>query len=459
MYSGSSQPSAPPPPYQKDTPSGDGVDEVKTSQDAQATMSIYQSSGYLQQVDVPNAQANAFMDGLAAIFGRNEIPLPLISKLMCLEGALLHFKVDDSGSMSNPSSVKIKDACLYVRSRFKAQYSDIFLTRWQEAEDRLHTLVELLAYIPTAKIKVSAFDRERQEGSFFVLDRNGKTPEVFIKDAHAQIDNFFKAAPSGNTPILCNLQNMLCESERLRGANTDQRSALYILTDGEPSGGAGEIDQIKNLLQARQNGQANPVTFLACSNEEKDYKWMHEVEEVCCSPGNAGYVAAVNDYQDEAKEVAQDQGKGFNYTKGLWLLCTLAAAMDPNGLDALNEHEPLTKTTFDELNGRVSTEGEYQNYFYNHPHAGNNKNGVFKDDYGLFFSSRNATTIPSVKIFQQALAQRLSRDMDDGDDDSEEQELENAREAVRKWRRGGDPRQSNNSGIFLQIICSGSNLM
>ena len=90
-------------------------------------------------------------------------------------------------------------------------------------------------------------------------------------------------------------------------------------------------------------------------------QWMHESEE--CSP----YVAALHDFIDERNEVLRDQGAAFPYSRGLWLLANICAARDPNGLDAMDQHAPLTKSILDNLLGRIHSESEYRQYFQLHP--------------------------------------------------------------------------------------------
>jgi len=82
---------------------------------------------------------------------------------------------------------------------------------------------------------------------------------------------------------------------------------------------------IKNFLtgvSTNRNAILNPFTFLACTNDEEDYEWMHEIEEVAVGK----YVAAVNDFRDEKEEVKKDQGVFFPYSRGFWLLANVLAA-------------------------------------------------------------------------------------------------------------------------------------
>jgi hypothetical protein len=64
-----------------------------------------------------------------------------------------------------------------------------------------------------------------------------------------------------------------------------------------------------------------------------------------------------------------DQGSAFPYTKGLWLLSNLIAALNPDDLDALDENVPFSKFTLDELLGRYHTPEEYHYYFRHNPHS------------------------------------------------------------------------------------------
>lgn len=76
-----------------------------------------------------------------------------------------------------------------------------------------------------------------------------------------------------------------------------------------------------------------------------------------------------------------DQGPAFPYTKGLWLLSNIIAALNPDDLDALDESIPFTKYTLDELLGRNHTVEEYAYYFRHNPHS-----SQFRDLYESFLT-------------------------------------------------------------------------
>lgn len=400
------------------------VAKLGVPQQFQDAINIMQAPTYIAGFQAGNdIDGGMLIDGLMNIFAQNEIPIGLVSKLTPLQGATLHFKIDDSGSMASNSNLRPVDACWYTKQNVDMRRQ--FLTRWEEAEDRLHTLIDILAYVPTGPIILSFFDRPGQYGGRLNLDRTGKIPTDFAAFAHAEIHKMFIRQPAGNTPILLNMKNMLNEANSQR-AFSDKRTMHYILTDGEPSGGSDEIDQIKNLLVSQGRfASSNPLTFLGCSNDRSDYAWMHEMEEI------APFVAALPDFRDEVIEVANDQGIAFPYTRGFWLLCNVAASINPNDLDELDQHAPLTKPILDNLMGRILSEPEFRHYFNLHPNASR----VFGPDYNLFLTAQFPRDIPTVQLFLNTIAQRLGQDMDEGDDDADAREEKYAESVVLNSRR------------------------
>jgi hypothetical protein len=153
---------------------------------------------------------------------------------------------------------------------------------------------------------------------------------------------------------------------------------------------------------------------------------MHEIEEV------APFVAALPDFRDALVEVKKDQGNAFPYSRGFWLLCNVAAAINPDDLDALNKHTPLTKVTLENLMGRGITENEYRRYFDLHPIAGR----VFGPDFSSFLTTPDARSIRSVAVFLNALKQELNEDMDHDNVDTELEVLRCAEQAVHDFRAG-----------------------
>lgn len=394
----------------------------------QETLKEIRSATYVEAFDAKGVTGDDLVAGLTRVFNENQIPKGLKSKLTPLKGTMLHFKIDDSSSMLNASNLPMKDLSDYVPKN-PAKGATDYATRWEEAEDRLHRLIDVLAYVPTGPITLSYFDRD-QPGQRVILERKNQTPEEFLKEAHKTVRQLFNKKPDGATPIYQNLLNMINEADRARG-KSEKVTMHYIIGDGEPYSppikASDEIRMIKTLLEnVSRNAKLNPVTFLGCSNIRADYKWMHEMEEV------AENVAALCDFTDEQLEIYNAQGAGFNYSKGMWLICNLVAAINPTDLDLLDLRVPITKMTMDNLFAKVHTELEYSGYFNNHPNA-----RVFAPDYQLFLRTPNATSIPSVALFRSVLKRNLDKDIDEGQDDTEEAELQMAAQAVMDSRQRG----------------------
>ncbi|MEY3182564.1 MAG: hypothetical protein RLZ35_549 [Pseudomonadota bacterium] len=134
----------------------------------------------------------------------------------------------------------------------------------------------------------------------------------------------------------------------------------YVFTDGQPSDRS--IEEVEQLILNRDTNR-HALNLMSCSENAQDCDWMKGIEE------KATRTSEIDDFASEREEVFIDQGPAFPFTKGLWLVCNLVAAINPDDLDAIDEKSPFTKGTLDNLLGRRTTLQEYQHYFSNHPHA------------------------------------------------------------------------------------------
>lgn len=290
------------------------------------------------------------VDKLTEVFSRYEIPIGLLNKLYALSDYKLNFLIDDSGTMNNNSDASLHDATYLLKHRVSQlghRYNNL-LTRWEEAEDRLHIMIDMLAFIPTDTITINFLNRPTR----YMLVRAGKTPEEFADYAHRTIFQEFSIKPVGVTPTYHKLK----EAFDLTVTNTMH----YLLTDGEPSDASTE--QVAHLIKTRRNPKMTPLTFISCTNE--DASWMKEVDN------EAPFTAEVDDFLAEKKEVLENQGPGLPYTRGLWLLCQLTGAINPDDLDPIDEKIPFTRGTICDLMGYQVSEQQYaQQYFDKHPLA------------------------------------------------------------------------------------------
>jgi len=327
-----------------------GDPEIPLSESTNATI------GMMQEPEIcvdAGMTPDTMVDELGAILNKYEVPMGLMNKLMMIsEFDALEFIVDDSGSMT------LQTDSVDPKNPGRKQ------TRWQEAQNRLKEMVEVLAYVPFQEIVVIFLNRRDR----LSLKRNGRDPKTFLADAFQQIDRLFGQSPSGGTPAYEKLQ----ESMAMGAGKSVSR---YFFGDGIPNGGAPAQAAIVKLLMQRPNPEQNPMTFLSCTNEDEAVEWMKDAEEM------APYCAEFDDFSDEAAEVLRDQGPALPFSKGFWLVCTLVAASNPDDLDAMDESVPFTKATLDNLLGIEHNETSYKYYFDSFVQAQASR-VVEKDSYG-----------------------------------------------------------------------------
>merc|ERR1712232_44980 len=227
--------------------------------------------------------------------------------------------------------------------------------------------MDILAFIPTKSIEIRFLNAK----NVIYLVRAGKTVEEFSSDAHTQIaDAFSTIAVKYKTPTL----RVMTEAFNSAAGSVDP-TMHYLLTDGVPSDAS--VRQVADLIKNRANPKSNPLTLISCTNEDEESEWMKQVEEV------AEYCSEADDFADERREVEKDQGVGFPYTKGYWLISQLVATINPHDLDAIDENLPFTKHTLDNVLGRVHSPKEYQYYFERNPHA-----DLYLDNYSRFLNEK-----------------------------------------------------------------------
>jgi hypothetical protein len=284
---------------------------------------------------IEEAQANRIIfgssewfEGLGSIFSRYQIPIGLISKLMKLrQFDALHFLIDDSGSMGMSST-----------GRYQT------MSRWEEVRLRLKTMMAILAFIPIKKIIISFLNHPHGIN----MDRpHSQTPQEFTQVIDQRIDQLLSRPPRGFTPLIEAIQRSI----NLRGS-----VARYFFGDGVPNGGIREINSIKQMIENRTNATENPITFIACSDNDQDVEWMFEIAET------APNCAALSDYQNEAHEVRSNQGAAFPYTEGFHLIDQLVGVLNPDDIGRLHESIRLNLQSLNNIMGVEYTEQQYRHY-------------------------------------------------------------------------------------------------
>lgn len=306
-----------------------------------------------------NEDRDELLDQLLQEFSKHEVPLGILRELMKLKDYELEFIIDDSGSMAGQSDVLFKDASQYVTSQRKpVQGKDDqgnvgeYVSRWNEAEDRLHLMIDMLKYIPTKGLRIKFLNSADE----ICLKQQNCTPDTFAQLAHQEIFNKFNRKVYQGTPILQRLQQAF-----------DKRShpfptMVYLFTDGMPN----ENEPIPTIINCVVERDANyfPFTAISCTNQDGCTEWLKQLD----SDKRTTKVAELDDYGDESKECFKKQGPTFPFRRGFWLVAHLIAAICPL-LDKMDESEPYRKEELCELFGRVFNDQEYASYRQSHPSA------------------------------------------------------------------------------------------
>ena len=154
----------------------DGLAVVCTPEEEETAARVLGVPRRAPPLPPPSVEARALRETLWERFRELEVPLGMLDKLIDLRSYHLSFVVDDSGSMGQATDSKRSDVkSKWMRARFEAEFrgaqtpslwtiltGGVFqttpgtaLTRWEEAEDRLHLFLELLALVDFRSIRLS----------------------------------------------------------------------------------------------------------------------------------------------------------------------------------------------------------------------------------------------------------------------------------------------------------------
>jgi hypothetical protein len=136
---------------------------------------------------------------------------------------ILEFIIDDSGSMTTT----------YFDKNLGRR-----LSRWDEAFDRMNSLIEIIAYVPIKRIRIKFLNRRARidiirDGisrskfsKFFKGKKSIETPAMFIASMKRKLDKAHDQAPKGVTPVLNALEDSLEEvGEDTRKVNYHRSNA------------------------------------------------------------------------------------------------------------------------------------------------------------------------------------------------------------------------------------------
>jgi hypothetical protein len=229
---------------------------------------------YLRNLQIPNdGDGSTIIDNLSTIFSKYDTPIGLISKLLELHQYRLNFIIDDSLSMSSPSSITGDKAFPFLKTMLQLQDHQK-LTRWQEAQNRLHVLFDIISNIPCHDITLFFMN---ESSNTIVLHRGTKSPRDFCNEAHDRIYEMFAATRlQSGTPTFSALSRSFANAAE----KADISTMHYLLTDGEPTDFS--LSAVCDLVVNRHNPDRNPLTIITCSDDEEETAWLKQVSELKC---------------------------------------------------------------------------------------------------------------------------------------------------------------------------------
>lgn len=179
--------------------------------------------------------------------------------------------IDDSGSMNTPLS----DGSGHS-------------TRWDELKSVVNIVISI----------TSIYDQDGID--IYFLNRENKTNIKSLEQVSTILDD----PPQGLTPLTENLTVILDKYQ-----DSVKPVLILIATDGVPYNGKCDLENFRKLLIHKDHSKFF-VSFLACSDQEKDIGYLNELDFIVPN------VDTLDDYNSERKEVLEAQGKDFSYTFG-----------------------------------------------------------------------------------------------------------------------------------------------
>lgn len=226
------------------------------------------------------------MERLRRILDRFEITIAEANDLVVLADYEIVVIADDSGSMSMaslPPSERRLGAAIP--------------TRWDELRETCSLLVELGCCFDETGLDI------------FFLNRPALSEVKSAKDP--SFVKAFDARPSGSTPLTECLRSVVSTM------GGERPVILFILTDGEPNGGAHLFNQeMERVVKKKSTSKTFRVQVMACTDDEEAVGWLNDLDERFTE------VDVTDDFHSERQEVLR-AGKVKKFTRGDWLIKAL----------------------------------------------------------------------------------------------------------------------------------------
>lgn len=374
---------------------------VPTAKSVQATILLVQDEGY--NADLNLSEDADVLEELGNQLAASNTPIGIMNKYISAQYVHRLYLVDNSGSMGSSLRLKDKDGNINPLVLLKNAHAEILkrhrpihsqennetMSRYEEAEHKIHVAIDDMKNIPTGEWRFVFFNNGSSLD--FTINREGKTPEQFATEAHTKVSQAFAHPPTQATPLRRTIEKAfdahkaLAAKELIADPEAQTKTHITILTDGDPSPDRQyrdnadflratdeAIERVIEVIKLRPEPMNTPIHVWICGEE---VKWTDRLD------GDCKNVAVIDDYRSELLQVREKQGIRFPYTPGLHNACASLAADDDNknDLDMVDENVPFTKMQLDNLLGYVMTLETYRDYWIHNMNA-----AVYDKDYAAF---------------------------------------------------------------------------
>jgi hypothetical protein len=188
-----------------------------------------------------------------------DIPLGLVDKLRQLAHSRIKIIIEDSIVMSNVSGVSSTKLSAYMSTHFRTLFND--------AENAIHNLIDILAFVQLESLELSFVNSTKK----FQISHVGSDFALFQREAHEGVKNLFKGSIRiDECPLYSAIEKSLKESE------SSDRSTLHLIFTSGSIPQAMQRD-IVSLLINRVNAPRNPVTFITFKEDQTQGVWVKQV--------------------------------------------------------------------------------------------------------------------------------------------------------------------------------------
>lgn len=254
------------------------------------------------------------------------------------------------------NKVKKQKTDANLESDIETETNAIYLTRWEEIENRLLIAAEILPYLQTRTITIE-FLQPDQKGEKESLEIDEETraqvqPQQITEAMHLEIMEMFSSGPSR--------ENKISLSEGVAHLLDAQGMSVNVIyTDGaNPDQGCFK-DAFVNSLNNRSEPFRRVFTIAACTDDPPEYFSRFKPSSL---------VVVVDDKQTEEAEAVAGQGEMINYSDGIHVTREWLAPLSPECLGIIDQKIILSQEalSFLSFRGEVSDE-TYQAYKEQHP--------------------------------------------------------------------------------------------